>query len=47
MKALLNQFYGKILEKEDMSKDRFLNINQPDDWMEIKNRINQYKKPVN
>ena len=41
MKALLNQFYGKILEKEDISEDRFLNINQPDDWMEIKNRINQ------
>ena len=32
MQALLAQFDEKILEKEGLSEDTFLNVNRPEDW---------------
>lgn len=39
MKSLLSQFNEKIIEKEDVPEDIFLNVNQPEDWAVIQSKI--------
>ncbi len=41
MQTLLGKFDEKILEKENVSEDSFLNVNRPEDWAVIQNKIRQ------
>jgi molybdenum cofactor guanylyltransferase len=41
MQTLLGKFDGKILEKEDVSEDVFLNVNRPEEWTVIQSKISK------
>ena len=41
MQALLGQFDERILEKEDLPEKLFLNVNRPEDWSVIRDKISK------